>query len=272
MSTLLRSALAPFLVGSALLHGSAALWLAVHARMEAPIVALERGAATSRARLVLRAAPRATEPARDDAMALGSPRSSELTQRARRALEPPPERVTFEARSAAATIAVEAHHTPTTLPPLERALAAGPPPVPMTAPGRTPLDLERSLTGQEHPVAVVCVSPTADLPTADADLGAADLGAVVTEQPVAVRNPRPDYPSAARASGVEGTVMLLVTVSRTGSALRVTIERSSGSELLDRAAVRAVERWRFTPARRGGAAIEADVRVPVTFRLSDARR
>jgi len=36
--------------------------------------------------------------------------------------------------------------------------------------------------------------------------------------------------------------------------------------------VRAVERWHFTPARRGGAAVEANVRVPVTFRLTGDRR
>jgi len=268
MATLLRSAIAPFLVGSALLHGSTALWFAALPRTEAPVVALERGAATrSRARLVLRAAPRAAEPAPDDVMALETPRSDELARRPRRAFEPPPARVSFAHRSAATTSDVEVLRGHSVLPPLERALGPEPPASTPAARARMPLELERSFAGQERLLVLASVTPTADVPAADSD-----LGAVLTEQPHATRSPRPEYPSAARASGVEGTVTLLVTVSRTGSALRVTIERFSGSELLDRAAVRAVERWHFTPARRGGAAVEANVRVPVTFRLTGDRR
>lgn len=267
-ATLLPSTLASCLVGSALLHGSGTLWLATRSRTEAPVVALERGTATSRARLVLRDVPHDAEPAPAGVMALDSPRADVLVARsARRGLEPPPGRVALTHRTAASSSDVEGQHTPSLLPPLARSQAPAPPSATTAAHPRIPLDLERSLAGQERTLTLASGTPASDTPAA-----AADLGAVLTEQPRALRNPRPEYPSAARASGVEGTVMLLVTVSRTGGALRVTVERSSGSELLDRAAVRAVERWRFTPARRAGAAVEADVRVPVTFRLTGERR
>jgi periplasmic protein TonB len=54
-----------------------------------------------------------------------------------------------------------------------------------------------------------------------------------------------------------------VLVSGQVGAIRVKI--SSGSSVLDEAAVRAVTRWTFEPATRGARAVESWVEVPVTF-------
>ncbi len=90
--------------------------------------------------------------------------------------------------------------------------------------------------------------------------------------PGSADNPLPRYPPAARRRGIEGTVMLEVLVSPAGLPDRVEILRSSGSGLLDEAAVEAVRRWRFRPARRGREAVEGRVSVPVTFRLIESER
>lgn len=82
-----------------------------------------------------------------------------------------------------------------------------------------------------------------------------------------LRNPAPVYPAAARRSGDQGTVMLKVLVSPEGVPLRVELDRSSGSKLLDGAALDAVKNWRFVPARRGAENVEGWVRVPVVFKL-----
>lgn len=82
-----------------------------------------------------------------------------------------------------------------------------------------------------------------------------------------LRNPPPAYPALARRNGEEGTVLLRVLVGRDGTPLKVEIDQSSRSRLLDHAALDAVKGWRFVPARRGTDAIEAWVRVPVSFRL-----
>jgi protein TonB len=80
-------------------------------------------------------------------------------------------------------------------------------------------------------------------------------------------NPAPVYPRRARRAGVEGTVTLKVLVTARGAPGKVEVETSSGSEALDRAAIDAVKRWQFVPARRGDAPVDAWVRVPVIFRL-----
>jgi protein TonB len=82
-----------------------------------------------------------------------------------------------------------------------------------------------------------------------------------------LRNPPPAYPAAARRNGEEGTVTLRVLVGTEGAPREVTLERSSGSPVLDAAALATVKNWRFSPARKGGEPQEAWVLVPIVFRL-----
>lgn len=82
-----------------------------------------------------------------------------------------------------------------------------------------------------------------------------------------LNNPPPVYPVLSRRRGEQGKVLLLVQVSAQGTAERVEIHAGSGHARLDSAALEAVKRWRFVPARRGDAAVAASVVVPVVFRL-----
>lgn len=82
-----------------------------------------------------------------------------------------------------------------------------------------------------------------------------------------LHNPKPVYPAISRRNGEEGKVLLKVRVSPQGAALDVAVSRSSGFSRLDTAALDAVTRWRFVPARRGDEAVESSVIVPVTFAL-----
>lgn len=80
-------------------------------------------------------------------------------------------------------------------------------------------------------------------------------------------NPAPDYPSASRRLGEEGRVEMKVLISADGAAQDVQIQKSSGSERLDNAAIRAVKRWRFIPYKKNNQALSAYVIVPVKFSL-----
>lgn len=82
-----------------------------------------------------------------------------------------------------------------------------------------------------------------------------------------LNNPAPDYPPTSRRLGEEGRVLMKVLVSADGSAENVQIEQSSGSERLDNAAINAVKRWRFIPAKKNNQALSAYVIVPVKFSL-----
>lgn len=86
------------------------------------------------------------------------------------------------------------------------------------------------------------------------------------------RTVTPRYPRKARRAGWEGTTVLKVLVNADGAPGRVTVDRTSGFDVLDSAAVKAVEHWRFHPARRGADAESSWVRIPVAFRLKEDSR
>lgn len=82
-----------------------------------------------------------------------------------------------------------------------------------------------------------------------------------------LRNPPPHYPLVARRNGEQGTVTLRVLVTREGLPVSVSVDRTSGSNHLDHAALETVKTWRFMPARQGAQPVEAWVLVPIVFKL-----
>jgi protein TonB len=82
-----------------------------------------------------------------------------------------------------------------------------------------------------------------------------------------LRNPPPVYPPVSRRLGEQGRVVLRVLVDADGNAEQVDVRTSSGSVRLDAAALEAVRRWKFVPAKQGDRAIAAWVLVPISFRL-----
>lgn len=80
-------------------------------------------------------------------------------------------------------------------------------------------------------------------------------------------NPAPAYPEAARRQGLQGKVLLRVTVGPAGEPVQVSLVESSGWALLDDAAIDTVKGWRFDPARRDGLPVAAVVEVPLAFNL-----
>ena len=85
-------------------------------------------------------------------------------------------------------------------------------------------------------------------------------------------NPKPKYPETARREGWEGTVLLRVLVDQDGKSKSIEINRSSGFETLDRAAMETVKVWRFHPAHYGERLVESWVKIPVVFSLADYDR
>lgn len=105
-------------------------------------------------------------------------------------------------------------------------------------------------------------------PQAGADVTTAAGRQTALARPNYLRNQEPEYPLAARRRGQQGVVLLEVTVSPAGRATAATVKQSSGFELLDRAALRAVAEYEFEPARLGATAVESRIEVPIRFKLN----
>ncbi len=84
-------------------------------------------------------------------------------------------------------------------------------------------------------------------------------GLIVTRMPL-------DYPPAARAAGVQGTVILLATIGKDGSMEELHIV--SGPPMLQKAALDAVKQWKYRPYLLNGTPAEVTTTVNVVFTLN----
>jgi periplasmic protein TonB len=133
-----------------------------------------------------------------------------------------------------------------------------PPPMPMAPP--VAFDI-----AEDAPTAITVIeAPPRPPPAAPVSHG------TVTEARFDVdylNNPKPAYPPLSRRLREEGVVVLKVNVRADGSVASALVEKRSGSTRLDDAALSAVKRWHFVPARRGQEPIESWVLVPIEFEL-----
>lgn len=84
-------------------------------------------------------------------------------------------------------------------------------------------------------------------------------------KPLKITKPR--YPIIARKMRYEGAVVLDIEVLPDGSVGKVKIVESSGYEVLDKAAVKEVKKWKFIPAVRNGKPVRSVVRERIVFRI-----
>ncbi len=82
-----------------------------------------------------------------------------------------------------------------------------------------------------------------------------------------LKNPAPEYPSLAQRRGWEGTVLLRVQVLASGKPGEIQVQKSSGRQQLDDAALAAVKRWSFVPAKQGDVAQNGWVSMPIDFKI-----
>jgi len=78
----------------------------------------------------------------------------------------------------------------------------------------------------------------------------------------------PDYPGIARSRKIEGWVLVEITVDRNGQVSHPKVVGANPAGVFEQAAIDAIRRWRFKPARRQGLPVEQRVRQKVIFHLN----
>jgi TonB family protein len=97
-------------------------------------------------------------------------------------------------------------------------------------------------------------------------LGACESSAPVIEPQALADQKSPfKYPVELWDRKVQGEVVILVRVGKTGAVDSTTVFQSSGYPLLDSAAVTGGKELKFVPGRRGTRMLERWVKVPVRF-------
>jgi protein TonB len=89
---------------------------------------------------------------------------------------------------------------------------------------------------------------------------------------IASTHTTPPYPPTSLRLGEQGTVRLLVMVSADGDVVTATVEQTSGSYMLDQAAVEWLRKhWRYHPGVHGGTAAAMTTEADIRFDIRHAR-
>jgi len=126
---------------------------------------------------------------------------------------------------------------------------------------------ERAIT---PPVVALPSAPVAEVavPSPGPVLAAAPAPvAEIFVPPAFLLRQEPAYPERARRAGAEGIVGVRIALAADGSVRQVELTRTSGSRLLDEAALAAARASTFTPATRNRSAVESEAEACYRFEL-----
>lgn len=107
-------------------------------------------------------------------------------------------------------------------------------------------------TATTSTVAAPPAPPKLELPSSDADY---------------LNNPKPPYPPLSKRMGEQGKVVIRTLIGADGVATEASIQKSSGFDRLDQAALATARKWRYVPGKRAGVAEAMWFNVPFTFVL-----
>ncbi|NOH22201.1 energy transducer TonB [Vibrio europaeus] len=97
--------------------------------------------------------------------------------------------------------------------------------------------------------------------------GASSQPVMVTKPSFLTRPSAPKYPRLARKRGVEGIALYEIWLDKDGKQVKQVLISSSGTDMLDKSALTAIKKWRFSPHSVDGQKMAHRVQIPVRFKL-----
>ena len=80
-----------------------------------------------------------------------------------------------------------------------------------------------------------------------------------------------EYPESAKKEGVQGKVIVKAFVDKNGNVTKTMIITSLNSDC-DEAAETAIKKTKFEPAQIDGKTVDAEVTIPIMFKLDDRKK
>lgn len=117
---------------------------------------------------------------------------------------------------------------------------------------------------------LLLIGTTITIPVVTPNEGVTINPAFQEGEPVPYIRPAPIYPSRPLSKGTEGFVDLQFAITAAGATDAITVTYGQPEGTFDRAAIRAVQKWKYKPQISGGQAIRKEgVRTRVSFKISD---
>jgi protein TonB len=89
----------------------------------------------------------------------------------------------------------------------------------------------------------------------------------VSEKPKLIHKTSPQYPQLAQKAGVEGTVVVTVTIDKSGNVMVAKILKSI--PILDEAALEAAKEYKFIPAKQRDKYVKVRMNIPFVFKFKN---
>ena len=93
----------------------------------------------------------------------------------------------------------------------------------------------------------------------------------VDEPPEPIVYVQPEYPKEALDKGIEGKVLVEAVIDENGNVIDARIKYSD-NEIFNEAALAAMRKMKFKPAKRNGKPVKVRVIQPFTFKLKDRKK
>jgi protein TonB len=90
----------------------------------------------------------------------------------------------------------------------------------------------------------------------------------LTQAPRPTYQRAPVHPPEMKRAGISGTVRLEFVVTAEGTTRNIKVIRST-NPAFEENAIRAVRKWRFQPGEKDGKAVDARVRIPISFSVGN---
>ena len=139
---------------------------------------------------------------------------------------------------------------------------------PKVQPSSPTLEVSQTAT-TNHAISVDVPAPT--IKTNFKLAGGLQLGAVSSDRNIVpVVRIRPMYPRRAAQRRIEGWVEVIFDISKTGSVKNARVVKAQPLRIFDRAALRAIRKWKYKPQIENGVAVEATgISVRLKFQLGE---
>jgi protein TonB len=99
-------------------------------------------------------------------------------------------------------------------------------------------------------------------------LAAAPLARAAMEAAVPVRMAEPEYPYEMKREGISGIVTVVFFVDEKGNVVDPQMQKSTNKGF-EQAALNAISKWKFKPARQDGTPVKSKLAIPLQFTNAD---
>ena len=136
------------------------------------------------------------------------------------------------------------------------------------APEKPPQEMQQDLRRLNAATSSNLTGMSIDIPDIDIDIGFGGDIAIARELTPLVRVP-PEYPMSALSRRIEGFVIMSFTVTETGSVIDAEVLRAEPEGVFERAALRAVSRFKYQPQFVDGKPVQVKTYTKLSFLIKD---